>query len=89
MEKLKSDDLKSQLWQSARAQGEVCEMYQRDEEEIKLESTLHKLSRAYIEGLTKMFELRESIVNLMTNNCYEKASDLIDDIWNELEKFDY
>jgi hypothetical protein len=89
MEKLKSDDLKSQLWQSVRAQGEVCEMYQRDEEEIKLESTLHKLSRAYIEGLIKMFELRESIVNLMTNNCYEKASDLIDDIWNELEKFDY
>lgn len=89
MEKLKNDDLKSQLWQSARAQSEVCEMYQRDEEEIKLESTLHKLSRAYIEGLIKMFELRESIVNLMTNNSYEKASDLIDDIWNELEKFDY
>lgn len=89
MEKLKSDDLKSRLWQSARAQGEVCEMYQRDEEEIKLESTLHKLSRGYIEGLTKMFELRESIVNLMTNNSYEKAPDLIDDIWNELEKFDY
>lgn len=89
MEKLKNDDLKSQLWQSVRAQSEVCEMYRRDEEEIKLESTLHKLSRAYIEGLIKMFELRESIVNLMTNNCYEKASDLIDDIWNELEKFDY
>ncbi len=89
MEKLKSDDLKSRLWQSARVQGEVCEMYQRDEKEIKEESTLHKLSRAYIEGLIKMFELRESIVNLMTNNCYEKASDLIDDIWNELEKFDY
>ena len=89
MEKLKNDDLKSQLWQSIRAQSEVCEMYKRDEEEIKLESTLHKLSRAYIEGLIKMFELRESIVNLMTNKCYEKASDLIDDIWNELEKFDY
>jgi len=89
MEKLKSEDLKSQLWQSIRAQSEVCEMYKRDEEEIKLESTLHKLSRAYIEGLIKMFELRESIVNLMTNKCYEKASDLIDDIWNELEKFDY
>jgi len=89
MEKLKNDDLKSRLWQSVRAQGEVCEMYQRDEKEIKEESTLHKLSRAYIEGLVKMFELRGSIVNLMTNNCYEKASDLIDDIWNELEKFDY
>lgn len=89
MEKLKSDDLKSQLWQSMRAQSEVCELYQRDEEEIKLESTLHKLSRAYIEGLIKMFELRESIINLMANNCYEKTSDLIDDIWNELEKFDY
>ena len=89
MEKLKSDDLKSRLWQSARAQGEVCEMYQRDEEEIKLESTLHKLSRAYIEGLIKMFELRESIVNLMANKSYKEASDLIDDIWNELEKFDY
>lgn len=88
MEKLKSDDLKSHLWQSVRAQSEVCEMYQRDEEEIKLESTLHKLSRAYIEGLTKMFELRESIVNLITNYD-EKPSDLIDDIWNELEKFDY
>lgn len=35
MEKLKNDDLKSQLWQSARAQSEVCEMYQRDEEELK------------------------------------------------------
>jgi len=89
MEKLKSEDLKSQLWQSIRAQSEVCEMYKRDEEEIKLESTLHKLSRAYIEGLIKMFELRESIVNLMTNNSYTEASDLIDDIWNELEKFDY
>ena len=90
MEKLKSDDLKSRLWQSARAQSEVCEMYQRDEEEIKLESTLHKLSRAYIEGLTKMFELRESIVNLITNGYNdEESSDLIDDIWNELEKFDY
>lgn len=89
MEKLKSDDLKSQLWQSVRAQSEVCEMYKRDEEEIKLESTLHKLSRAYIEGLIKMFELRESIVNLITNNSYTEASDLIDDIWNELEKFDY
>lgn len=83
------NDLKSQLWQSVRAQSEVCEMYKRDEEEIKLESTLHKLSRAYIEGLIKMFELRDSIVNLMTNNCYTEASDLIDDIWNELEKFDY
>lgn len=83
------NDLRSRLWQSARAQSEVCELYKRDEEEIKLESTLHKLSRAYIEGLIKMFELRESIVNLMTNNSYEKASDLIDDIWNELEKFDY
>lgn len=89
MEKLKSEDLKSRLWQSARAQSEVCEMYQRDEEEIKLESTLHKLSRAYIEGLIKMFELRDSIVNLITNKSYKEASDLIDDIWNELEKFDY
>lgn len=35
MEKLKSDDLKSQLWQSTRAQGEVCEMYQRDEKEMR------------------------------------------------------
>lgn len=35
MEKLKNDDLKSQLWQSVRAQSEVCEMYQRDEKELK------------------------------------------------------
>lgn len=35
MEKLKSDDLKSQLWQSVRAQSEVCEMYRRDEEEVR------------------------------------------------------
>lgn len=83
------NDLRSQLWKSARAQEEVCELYHRDESEIKNESTLHKLSRAYIEGLTKMFELRESITNLMINNCYEDASDLIDDIWNEIEKFDY
>lgn len=86
------NDLRSRLWQSARAQSEVCELYKRDEEEIKLESTLHKLSRAYIEGLIKMFELRESIVNLITNTpytSYTEASNLIDDIWNELEKFDY
>lgn len=84
------NDLRSRLWQSARAQSEVCELYKRDEEEIKLESTLHKLSRAYIEGLIKMFELRESIVNLITNIEYDEgSSDLIDNIWNELEKFDY
>lgn len=87
MEKLKNEDLKSRLWQSVRAQSEVCEMYQRDEEEIKEESTLHKLSRAYIEGLIKMFELRESIVNLITNGYYdEESSDLIDDIWIQRPK---
>jgi hypothetical protein len=51
MEKLKNDDLKSQLWQSARAQGEVCEMYKR---ETKKKSNLSQLCTNFRELILKV-----------------------------------